>query len=186
MFFLGIDPDVSCLTAAIVDKSGMLVSIQAFKSRSSGMQSLKEIIPLVGKYLIFDVQQTIKLIAIEGQEISYTVKIGRNPRSMLSLTHCSGAMHGICSMGFPEADIRIPKPAEWKGQVPKEIHQARVLRCLGIEYAKKGGKSPYCVPSLPASFEHNLNPGEWKHGMDSWGLAVWAMEQYKKDHKHEF
>ena len=182
MQFIGIDPDVSCLTIATVDRDGLLMQMQAFKSKQTGIMAIKDIIQQVA--LTVKVPSDVRAIAIEGQEIVYTALHGYNPRSLLPLAHMAGAMHGVCASACPATPIFIPPPAKWKGQVPKDIHQARILKRLGVKYRKMGGKSPYCVPECADRFD--LNPGDWKHAMDSWGLAVWAREQYKKDHQYEF
>lgn len=179
MRFIGIDPDLSCLTVALVDESGLLVCIEAFKSKKTGMDAISDICPRVCE-AVNVMPNDVASCAIESQEIVYTAKAGRNPRSLLTLAHMSGVLHCACNIAFPLAHVLCPVPSRWKGQVPKGIHQARILGKLGIQYIKMGGKEPYCVPDLGGLPVNNLNRSDWKHGMDSWGLAIWAKDQYKK------
>lgn len=59
------------------------------------------------------------------------------------------------------ADVIEVHPATWKGQIPKEVHHARILRELRPEeLARLGG----CM-ALPESKRHNA--------MDAVGLALW-------------
>lgn len=71
--------------------------------------------------------------------------------------------------------VFLPLPSQWKGSVPKEIHQARVLRKVGIEPKKGAG---YCYPADPKVLKRwGFPKGSWKHLSDAIGLALWGLEQ---------
>lgn len=52
-------------------------------------------------------------------------------------------------------------PHEWKGDVPKDIHQKRILRWYGIERRQLG---------LPEKYA--------KHVVDALGIALWAAQKH--------
>jgi hypothetical protein len=56
-------------------------------------------------------------------------------------------------------DIRTPHPKEWKGSVPKNIHQPRILAALTPEERA-------LIPDLPKTKLHNA--------IDAVGLFLWA------------
>lgn len=58
------------------------------------------------------------------------------------------------------AEVRTPKPREWKGQTPKEIHVARTARKLSA--AEMATLEP-----CPESLRHNV--------LDAVGIGLWAL-----------
>lgn len=122
------------------------------------------------------------MVIVEGQEIAYTGKNNKaNPRDLLTLGMTTGAVLAVA-----DADLVLsPTPHEWKGSVPKHIHQCRVLTKAGIKYEMKGGKKPesqYPVPLQPYRFYQEdsgkINPGDWKEINDAIGLGLWGIEKY--------
>jgi len=63
--------------------------------------------------------------------------------------------------------VRLVKPAEWKGQVLKEIHGARVLEVL--DDAERG---IVALGARPKSKAHNV--------LDAVGLGLWALGRMKR------
>ena len=78
---------------------------------------------------------------------------------------------------------------EWKGDIPKCVHQARVLKKRGMEYETRGSKgagrdSRYTVPT--SGFDNirtggKLGAGDWKHAVDAIGLADWGLAKLKSE-----
>lgn len=61
---------------------------------------------------------------------------------------------------YPANKVLLVVPHDWKGSVPKPIHNARVLNALTLSELN-------LIPSLAASLKHNV--------IDAIGLAKWAV-----------
>lgn len=59
-------------------------------------------------------------------------------------------------------DVERVRPHDWKGSVPKEIHNARTLAVLSP--AERA-----CLPKLPKTKMHNV--------LDAVGLGLWSLEK---------
>lgn len=120
------------------------------------------------------------LLVVEGQEVAYTGKTNKaNPRDLMNLSLVAGAVTAIADTDL----VLCPSPHEWKGSVPKHVHQCRVLTKAGIKYAMRGGKkieSQYPVPLQPERFQlsKSINLGDWKDINDAIGLGLWGIQQY--------
>ena len=129
-------------------------------------------------------QPTVLAIAVEGQEIVYTARSGGNPRSIMFLAAAAGGM--LAEASYETENVLFPSPKDWKGDVPKQIHQARILGRLGFEVEKRGkdAKTGYCVPiGCKAMGASALNTGDWKHVSDAIGLAEWTCNLITKGRK---
>lgn len=121
-------------------------------------------------------EPTCIAVCVEGQELVYTARSGANPRDLAILANVSGAL--ISEASHETNNILLPSPAEWKKQVPKAIHQARIYTTIGWEFESVGKdkKRGYCRPtSVPADLiTGKINKSDWKHIGDAIGLAQWA------------
>jgi hypothetical protein len=68
-----------------------------------------------------------------------------------------------------------PIPSEWKGQVPKAVHQERIIRRIGLtsDLTYVNGTTGAPLPGaekIPASMR--------THVIDAIGLACWACDPY--------
>lgn len=104
---------------------------------------------------------------IDDVWIEYQVIYPRSkarPADILKLTLEAGRWVGVYSTLGVEP--HLVKPAEWKGQVPKDIHHARVWAELSedsrliVDHAVRG---------VAASKRHNV--------LDAVGLALWASKR---------
>lgn len=79
------------------------------------------------------------------------------------------------------ATILVPTPKEWKGQIQKHAHQARLYNDLGWGYEIVGtGDGRYARPrKAPSAFSH-ITKGQWKHVGDAMLLARWAQDQEQR------
>ena len=119
-------------------------------------------------------------VTVEDPQI-YLAKGPARHGDIMRLAQIAAAVASVASM-FPDVRaIRMPTPQQWKGSVPKEIHQARILSRLGVPYdVVKGKTSGYCVPKvdgLGGAWAAPRAKGEWKHLVDAIGLALWGMAQ---------
>jgi len=181
-FVLGIDPDLHNTAAAIVGTSGVYdVKVFSIEKKYKGERAVAEITI----QLVNDLSQwlwkithsiTISAVVVEGQKIySYTKA---DHTAIIHLAQVAGVALGAAYGGVrsPSTKLYLPAPSDWKGSVPKHIHQARVLKKMGIPFEVTNGKEPYCVPvSAPAL--HVGRKSNWKHAVDAIGLAVWGVEK---------
>lgn len=186
--FIGIDPDMHSMGVAVVtDIDGVkpyLSHVACIKAKGeTGGAAVVAISREVSDYwqaIGNDVISSCVAFAVEGQEM-YLGKT-KNPRSIMFLAAAAGAaLHELASQ-YPEAFARFPTPGDWKGQVPKQVHQMRAFNKLGIMALTRGTtKSGYCVPDMTGqnvSIGGTLNIGDWKHVGDAVGIALWVREQY--------
>lgn len=87
----------------------------------------------------------------------------KNPNSIVDLNGIAGMAAGVwsCNSGAP---LFTPIPVQWKGTVPKPIHQKRIMSKVEIS---------------PASGFASLNKTARGHIIDAIGLALWGYERIK-------
>lgn len=118
-------------------------------------------------------------LAVEGQQ-KYMGEGGKksNPEDLIRLGHVTGAAAAWepPMQYFGRMGRRIVIPSKWKGQVPKDICQARAFQRLGIPFVTQD--AGYCVPTYNIGTTpvvlHNHLKSEWKHIGDAVALALWA------------
>jgi hypothetical protein len=178
-YYLGCDPDLKKTSVAIIDEAGLPVQIGVIPSASKAT-GREAILSTVASLQEFSADYEVTAAAIEAQEIYRGVT--KNPRSIMLL----GTVAGACLRHFAElADtLYFPPPQEWKGTVPKQIHQARIYKRIGWAHTRHGKdpKSGYCAPdTIPAEIEAStIKKTDWKHIGDALGLALWAKDKEEK------
>jgi len=156
--YAGADPDCSVFTMAIVRvKNGVpeVLSLLHDKGDLFAWPSYQPN-PSPFKHALANA----KACAIE-----YPIKLPTTPNvnSLIRLAASTGWL--ACLAG----DIaRLVTPQEWKGTVPKNIHQARTYSRFGWEY-KQGKSYSYPVGVFP-----EINRSLWSDMGDSLGLALYA------------
>lgn len=97
-------------------------------------------------------------------------------RDLMLVQAVSGAAVGsAAACGLP---VLYPRPQEWKGEVPKRIHQARILSKLGLAYRTRGNqREGYCVPSSPWPGVRTGADEPYKHLVDAAGLALYGLSE---------
>lgn len=99
-------------------------------------------------------------LVIEVPQVYVAGRGKGDPDDLLELAGVDGAITALLG----PTTTRSPKPREWKGQVPKEIHHARALRKLSppetvvLEQTK-----------VPPSLRHNV--------LDAVALGLWALKR---------
>jgi len=172
-YVVGIDPDLHNTGVAII-LDGVVESVNVCRVPKSlkGEAAVQAML----KQLSVDLPLWLEGVSfhgvVEGQQIYYG-KSKVSPDSILLLSQVAGGasaiLHAICA-----TSVTMPRPRKWKGEVPKPIHQARVLSRLGWLYKKTQG---YSYPTNPPSRLNKLRPDEWKHVVDALGLAMWGAER---------
>jgi hypothetical protein len=99
------------------------------------------------------------VLVVEQQQVYAAGKAKGDPADLLELAGVVGACTALLS--WDEVVGVLPKA--WKGQVPKEVHNARILKALSHEERNMVELS--CAPSLV----HNV--------IDSVGLGLWFLNK---------
>jgi hypothetical protein len=170
---LGIDPDSQYIAMAIGSAETVLgvCSIKVPGAGKGGFMAMVKALNLAIPAFVLshdlDPLWPSKII-IEGQKI-YAGEQAQ-PNDLIKLAQLAGISAGICSSLYPSKQIIIPQPREWKGSVPKRIHQARLYKKLGWGYKQT---KTYAYPINP-TVGKELNRGDWKHVGDAIGLMQWG------------
>ena len=96
-----------------------------------------------------------ELVVIEGQQIQPYGNA--RPQSILTLGQVAGGLLGVAAAVWPGARFLFPTPVLWKGSVPKDIHQRRIL-----------SKVDWAEPDRVVGRSHVV---------DAIGLAYWGVIQ---------
>lgn len=177
MIFLGVDPDLHNTGAAAVDQDGKVVYVQvitvskALKRRDAAIAMCKQ----VYEDLFHDpdvCDEPWGGVAIEGQK--HLRESNANPDTIIWIAMVSGA--AITTLGTMVDAIHCPLPQEWKGSVPKPIHQKRI--CTKLSWGSQS-TNEYTSPSADIRVHFGIPPRPpWKHIMDAIGLAQWERDQW--------
>jgi hypothetical protein len=185
-YSIGIDPDVTRPSVALVRSDGAVIACDCIKVKipagtRGGNRLLFTMLAIRGHlgtrdwHLRYGKSISISHLVVEGQGIWNNEA---TPDSILKLGIVAGMCMGIYSQWFNPSFLYLPGPVEWKKGVPKHIHQARLCTELGWAFEKHGtGKGRYCQPLAPVVAHHiDFNPGDWKHVLDAIGLARYAFD----------
>ena len=180
--YIGIDPDTKNTPVAVYIPTRERVLVRMFRHpHGKGQKSIGYMAGAAGDAAIWAMGAadghgiSSGVFVVEGQEIYRNSHAP--PSNILSLATVAGFWAGsmLAASGVDDWSLLIPRPAEWKGQVPKAIHQARIAASLGWPYEKRAG---YVAPDVPKSaglvVVGGFNGSDWKHAMDAVGLAVWG------------
>lgn len=187
--FVGVDPDMHDLFFAYVGQDGNPVGcevVRVGKKKTDRDALLTMCLALNAKNFHWLLRQNYDLYfpaaAVESQELYQGgASATKNPRSIMQLATVAGATMATILQTHSVAHAFFPAPQAWKGSVPKHIHQARICSRLGWKYNVVGDTNKgtaYCVVTNPPDFLQSINKSDWKHCIDSFGLALYAREQY--------
>jgi len=170
---IGIDPDSKDLAIAFWGERGpMDARVIHVTGRATDYEMVRQ---LTQERALEFTGSRPEVIAIEGQQID-----GRRTRAgatdLFKLAHVTGAVMLWITEQLPAARTLVPPPKLWKGQLKKEVHQARLYTDLGWGYQLAKG---YAVPQeIPQHLLH-ITRGQWKHVGDAFLLARWAHQQVR-------
>lgn len=189
--FVGVDPDIHNCAFALIDDFPRIVGVWISRV-AKDIRERKALIPMAvsmrdlfqGPTWPEELHKQVATAAIEAQEVSYSSREGVPPQDLL---YVAGAANqaiafGVCLWPCP---MLHPTPQQWKGSVPKQIHQARVYKSVGLDYTRAGNlKNPskgYCVPVLAYDFIKPVKmlKTDWMDVGDAIGLALYAREKYR-------
>jgi hypothetical protein len=189
MYYCGIDPDLQLYTAATVNHEGKLLFINAVKYTAPKTTPVLDKVAGIARRLNpgSEYVKADSICCIESQDASYTGRTNSAcVQDLIHLAHVSGVL--LASAFLYTTDAHLVKPHDWKGSVPKGIHQARTLKRAGIPYAMSGGQTPYPVPTDLsgvlvlgdyAACPEKIPKTWWQDITDSIGLAFYCYDTYK-------
>lgn len=126
-------------------------------------------------------------IVSESPEIVYTAGRGVRKQDIVDLARRAGEAVAViaaaCDLRMKTWNIEYVAPARWKGQVPKQIQQARTGHALGWEGTPVGSATGGYWAPKPSSVAHiygthDVRQVHWKHLMDAVGIYVWRVQEY--------
>ena len=101
-------------------------------------------------------------LIIERPEVYRQRHLKGDPNDLISIAIVVGAiMHTFIS-----SRVRAPLPKEWKGQVPKEVSERRMMRKLSPEELDL---MVLCLKGVPRSLRHNVTDAV---ALGQWGLGI--------------
>lgn len=177
MLAVGIDPDTKATGVAVVQAfNGGLQIVHVGLVRAKGRKTSDRRVEMARNLqrdlcrLYLNISYTPTAVAIEWMKLR--PKGEKNPNSIVDLNGISGMCVVACQQLGAE-HVFTPIPSEWKGTVPKSVHQKRVLRRLrltsDLTYEESGNPIPGSE-KIPASMR--------THVIDALGLACWALDPH--------
>lgn len=101
----------------------------------------------------------------------------RNVQSLLLLAQATGMAFQTFHRAVQCPGPSLVLPQEWKGSVPKEAHQARIIKRSGLSATKKGRL--YRV-DWPFAWACNLITSRHSHLIDALGIAQYGLKVWKE------
>ena len=175
MRVLGVDPDLHHAGLALVDDGKTVIAVRCSQVSSDlrGTTSCVEMARAMQEDLfeLFAAYGRPDVAIVEGQEMYLGSRV--RPQDLLHLALAAGMAAGIVRAAWADTRIEVPKPKTWKGDIPKHIHQKRVLRSVGIQF--EGGSNPVRILRLPETDGFaGIKKPHLIHVIDAIGLAVWG------------
>ena len=182
MICLGIDPDTKNTGIALVRATDPTLASRAkFEVLRVGVAIVDAKLPVAQR--LIEMSQSIGFtlwllstemmgyhrVVVEGQDAYAGSKQHKRPNDLIHLATVSGMAAGIAQEAFKvfkAADLWIPKPAEWKGQVEKKAFQRRILASVGLTEKLEG------IPGAAG-----MTATQRGHVIDAIGLAVWVAQR---------
>lgn len=159
MITIGIDPDTKDTGIALVE-DGEVLRVGVASARGSIENRLLRMAGRIEWVTQCEMGPIVPDRAvIENQNIRPTDK---RPNDILKLAIVVGQAMGACC----GVKTYIPLPVQWKGSVPKAIHQKRILRQANLTADLKG------VPGTDG-----MTDTQKGHVIDAIGLALWGERQ---------
>lgn len=172
MIALGIDPDTKATGIAVVSVGAVskVLCVRTVPVRAS--LSIEERIRIMNFALALGIGSlpsgiAVERISVEGQEKYPRDRV--RPNDLLNLALVSGMASAHAQQHYPLAPLWIPKPRMWKGQVPKNVHQGRILARLGLSEKLEGVEGA-----------GSMNKTQRGHVIDAIGLALWVATLHVK------
>jgi hypothetical protein len=186
---LGIDPDChNCSYAFCTTQQVLMVGVVTLArtvTRDYAPPAMARLLAAAFLGLGERYESPPDIAVVEGQEIylgsRLTTKVdaqgrvhreeaGAPPDSILRIAQVAGAACAAISAAWPSVVVRLPRPKMWKGQVPKPIHQTRILGRYGL----------HSFEGIPGGTQ--LLKSQFTHVIDAIGLAWWGLTESRAPH----
>ena len=203
--FIGIDPDIRTITAAIlcIDRLGEVRDIQVFKRKNEHRHINKDAMlsdvyrEAVGLALELKkykeaatYKDTCVWLGVESQSMAMATQNrnkGRHIRydDIRRLSQAAGIIAGVVAAYCDVPPIFV-QPHIWKGTQPKNVNQARTYKSLGITPESKKKQLSNIYPceeqfnSMTMFTDTKINPGDFKDINDSLGIAYYMYKAILK------
>ena len=129
MITIGIDPDTHHTSLVILDGTRVKwAHVLTVPRKLTGKAAVYATIQAAMRLPDTLPDVKVDMIVVEAMQVYGDAPEKAN--SLLPLSTIGGAVMAILSNKYPNAGICLPKPPEWKGQVPKKIHHKRILKAL--------------------------------------------------------
>lgn len=170
---LAIDPGLHATGWAVLsDKTGALQScgmVRPFAqvSQTHSIAELRsKILKIWEEHVGFSKNPAV--LAVELPQIYQQKFLKGDPNDLIPLS----VMSGLFWASFNPGKCYLPRPASWKGQVPKDIMQARIISKLDTRSKRILAES---LQSVPKHLRHNV--------YDAVGIGLWAFKQLQGEVK---
>ncbi|MEM7311343.1 MAG: hypothetical protein AAF682_32050 [Planctomycetota bacterium] len=165
MITIGIDPDTKATGIAVVEDGKVIRVATATvpakwdidKRTRAMVKRLHEVLTELKAHV-----PHLDRAVVEGQMV-YPRERTR-PNDLIPLAQIAGAAEAYIGLLW-NVDVIAPKPRDWKGQVPKDVHQRRILARVGLTNGLDG------VPGA-----ESMTRTQRGHVVDAVGLALWGAE----------
>jgi hypothetical protein len=114
-----------------------------------------------------------RILVIEDQR---NYKGGKNVLSLILLSRAAGISLSIFTELLKPTHTIFVDADDWKGSVPKRIHQQRIVARSGLPAVQKGYKFKVEWPK-PFEWARDLTATNQSHAIDALGIARWALER---------
>lgn len=176
MIICGIDPDTTNTAVCFGTKHRLLAVFSIQVPKMPGGKNKLEMVRAIGSRLPALLKAwKPEALVVEGQAY-HSSRTKAAPSDILAVAQVAGAAAGCVQ---PGCQLLLPEPHEWKGSVPKPIHQMRTYRAFGL-VAEQRSDFAYPLPTsaLEGIFgtEH-MGLSNWKHLGDAAGMVLWGAKQ---------
>jgi len=178
MIVLGFDPDTKTTGFAMMrDKTPLHARLLAVPNRREPIATRRlKMVEVLSDFLSdFRIENPdamhVDRIVVEGQRIRAGGRA--RPQDIVHLAQMAGAIVGACRMLWPQVEILVPEPQDWKGTVRKDVFTRRILRNLMLEH--QTGGLYYAGGHVRVPGTVNLKQADVTHVVDALGLALWGV-----------
>jgi hypothetical protein len=166
MISLGIDPDTKATGLAVVSIGAVPKVLYVATAPVKASLSVEKRIRIMNSIISMELGSfpfgiAVERIAVEGQEKYPRDRI--RPNDLIHLAQVSGMASAHAQQHYPLATLWIPTPRMWKGQVPKNVHQGRILARLGLTEKLEEVEGA-----------QGMTKTQRGHVIDAIGLALWV------------
>lgn len=195
--YIGIDPDLRKLNAAIVSDEKELLAVFLRRNKEgtddeavvNAARASCRLVEDVIAYLV-DIGGVKEITTIvESQSMQHAIEQRKRGKKIdLDDIRRTGQVAGCLLGAFSNMsnNLILVQPSLWKGQVPKNIHHARIYGKLGIKPEDDKKMKNIYPCACPNNFQFmywskdKTNPGDFADINDSIGLALWGLERRNK------